>query len=60
MAIPPDSSDHWRKQAEEMRALANDTPDFKTKTILMRMAVDYDTLAERAVASPQPQGDIPG
>jgi F0F1-type ATP synthase membrane subunit b/b' len=55
MAVSPNSSDHWRKQAEEMRALANETLDLETKTILMRMAADFDRLAKLAGATPQPQ-----
>jgi hypothetical protein len=48
----PNNADLWRNRAEEMRALANDTLDLEAKTILLRMAADYDRLAELADRDP--------
>lgn len=40
--------EHWRNRAEEMRALAAEMNEQETKTIMLRLATDYDKLAERA------------
>jgi hypothetical protein len=40
--------EHWRKRAEEMRSLADDINDEKTKQTMLRIAADYERLAERA------------
>jgi hypothetical protein len=41
-------ADRWRKRAEEMRALSDGMIDAVTKSILLKLAKDYDALAERA------------
>ena len=40
--------EHWRGCAEEMRRLAEDIKDAATKETMLRIARDYEVLAERA------------
>jgi hypothetical protein len=42
--------EHWRQQADEARATARQLPNPDSKAVMMRIAVDYDRLAERARA----------
>jgi hypothetical protein len=43
-------SEHWRQQADEARSLARQLPNPESTAVMMRIAVDYDRLAERARA----------
>jgi hypothetical protein len=39
---------HWRDRARELRALAKDIEDQSAKETMLRIATEYDGLAERA------------
>ena len=39
---------HWRDRAAEMRVLAADMKDFDARTLMLKLANDYDKLADRA------------
>ena len=41
-------SKHWRARAAEMRTLADDLRDVETRLLMLDLAADYDTLADRA------------
>jgi hypothetical protein len=40
--------EHWRKRAEEMRALARDVADEVARESMLNIAREYDRLAQRA------------
>ena len=39
---------HWRKRAEEARAIAEELTDAKEREKMLKLGKDYDQLAERA------------
>lgn len=39
---------HWRDRADQMRSLASETGDPESRTIMLRVANDYELLALRA------------
>jgi hypothetical protein len=41
-------AEHWRKRAEEVRAVAVQMMDPHTKAVMLGIAQDYEKLAERA------------
>ena len=46
-ALSPDPK-HWRDRAEEARLLAYDMKDAQSREAMLRIAKDYELLAERA------------
>jgi hypothetical protein len=44
----PHSVTHWRMRAEAIRTLAEDAQDSKVRTMMLRIAADYDRLARNA------------
>jgi hypothetical protein len=40
--------EHWHTRAEEARALANQMTDAEAKVAMLRIAEDYERLAQRA------------
>jgi hypothetical protein len=45
-------SDHWRARAEEARVLASQMNDSESKRAMLRIARDYERLAERTERLP--------
>lgn len=41
-------SKHWRDRAAEMRALSEEMTDNEARTMMLRLASDYDKLGDRA------------
>lgn len=39
---------HWRERAKQMRAMAEDVRETEAKEAMLRVAKEYDRLAERA------------
>ncbi len=49
---------HWRERAEQMRTIAEETHNPLAKETMLRIAQDYEHLAQRAEA--RLAGDAPG
>ena len=43
-----DDPNHWRARAEEARTLADQMGDEKSKQTMLRIAADYERMAEHA------------
>jgi hypothetical protein len=43
-----DDPEHWRERAKEVRSLADQVSYLPTKQEILRIAADYERLAERA------------
>jgi hypothetical protein len=43
-----DDPKHWRQRAQEARALAEQMPDAESKEAMLRIARDYERLAQQA------------
>lgn len=39
---------HWRERAEEARRVAAELADIESRKLMLKVAADYDRLAERA------------
>jgi hypothetical protein len=59
MSITLDDHRHWRDRADETRAIARDTKDYKIKRIMQDIAYDYDRLAWRIAAARRTDGGGP-
>ena len=50
LSYPFENATHWRMRAEKMRTLAEEASNFDptVRAMMLRIAADYDRLAERA------------
>jgi len=51
---------HWRDRAAEMRVLSLEMKDFEARTMMLKLANDYEKLADRAEdrAARDARGDL--
>jgi hypothetical protein len=47
-SYPFENAKHWRMRAEKMRTLAEEAIDSTVRAMMLRIAADYDRLAESA------------
>lgn len=47
MSLPLGDSSFWRERADEVRQLVVQVEDFTSKSVLIRIAIDFDRLAAR-------------
>ena len=47
MSLPLGDSSFWRARADEVRQLVVQVEDFTSKSVLIRIAIDFDRLAAR-------------
>ena len=47
-SYPFENAKHWRLRAEKMRTLAEEGDESTVREMMLRIAADYDRLAERA------------
>jgi hypothetical protein len=47
-SYPFENAKHWRQRAEAMRTLAEEAIDSTVRAMMLRIAADYDRLAESA------------
>ena len=48
MTSLPDDPEHWRSSAEEARTVAEQLADPESKRTMLRIATDYERLAQHA------------
>jgi len=48
MVSPPVDPEHYRTRAKEVRSLADEMKNEKSKQTMLRLAENYDHMAERA------------
>jgi hypothetical protein len=48
---------YWQKRAEDMRSILNEIDDRQSRTIIPRVAADYNRLADRAAQQLLDKGD---
>jgi hypothetical protein len=53
-------ADHWRQRAKEARDLAAQMDDEDARRTMLRIAHDYDRIADRAEARQSPARSGPG
>jgi hypothetical protein len=44
----PSNAGHWRRRAQELRAIALESEEPEVRELMFKMAADYDRLAELA------------
>jgi hypothetical protein len=49
---------HWRDRAAQMRVLSDEMKDFEARTLMLKLANDYDKIADRA--EDRAAHDMPG